>query len=68
MEVREEDLLELDQADVRPQELALRPFRAVEEEPVPAAPDERGRQCALGGRHGAGRPEKDDVELHGGGF
>ena len=39
--VGEEDLLEVDEADVAAQELALRPFRAVEEEPLPTAPDER---------------------------
>ena len=66
MEVREEDLLELDEADVAAQELALRPLGAVEEQPVSPAPDERRGQGALGGRRGSGRPEEDDVEIHGG--
>ena len=66
MEVREEDLLELDQADVAAQELPLRPFCAVEQEPVSPSTDERRGQGALGRRGGSGRPEEDDVEIHGG--
>jgi hypothetical protein len=37
----EEDLRQLDQADRRPQELALRPFAAVEQDAVAAAADQR---------------------------
>src|SRR6266516_4769509 len=33
VEVRHEDLAELDEADRRPQQLALRPFGAVEQQP-----------------------------------
>ena len=36
--VREEDLLELDEADVAAQELALRALAAVEQQPLAAAP------------------------------
>ena len=68
MEVREEDLLELDQPDVAAQELPLRPFRAVEEQPLASAADERRRERALRRRRGPGRPEEDDVEIHGAGF
>ncbi len=65
MKVREEDLLELDQPDVAAQELALRPLGAVEEKSVSPAADERRGQGALGRRGGSGRPEEDDVEIHG---
>ena len=46
VEVREEDLLELDEADVAAQELSLRPLGAVEQEPVTASPHERRGQSA----------------------
>ena len=64
VEVRQEDLVELDQADVRAQELPLRALAAVEEQLLPAAPDERGGRSAASGRHRAGRAEEDDVEIH----
>ena len=64
VEVREEDLVELDQADVRAQELPLRALAAVEEQLLAAAPDERGGRSAASGRHRAGRAEEDDVEVH----
>ena len=41
--VRQEDLAQLGEADVRAQELSLRPLGAVEEEPVAAAAHEHGR-------------------------
>ena len=63
--VREEDLLELGEADVTAQELPLRPLRTVEEEPIAAAPHERRTGSALRRGHGARRPEKNDVQLHG---
>ena len=43
MEVREEDLLQVGQADRRPLQLPLRPLAAVEEEPLAAAPHEQRR-------------------------
>ena len=52
-------------ADARAQQLALRPLGAVDEQPVAAAADQGRRGGALGGRRGAGRPEEDDVEVHG---
>ena len=64
--VGEEDLLELDQADVAAQKLPLRSLGAVEEQPVSASPDERRGQGAPGSRCGPGRPEEDDVEIHAG--
>ena len=50
VEVREEDLLQVGQADRRALQLPLRPLAAVEEEPLAAAPDEqrRGPRCAVG--------------------
>ena len=64
VEVREEDLLQVDEADVRAEELALRPLAAVEQQPLAAAADERGGGSAARGRHRAGRAEEDDVEIH----
>ena len=63
VEVGEEDVLELDQAD-RAQELALGALAAVEQQPVAPAAHERGRQAAAraGGR--AGGAEEEHVEIH----
>ena len=66
--VREEDLLELDEPDVAPEQLALGSLGAVEEEAVAAATHERRRERALRRRGGSGRPEKHDVEIHGARF
>ena len=60
----QEDLAQLDQPDVRPQELPLSALRAVEEEPLAAAAQEQRRRCALGGRHRAGGAEEDQIEIH----
>ena len=62
--VREEDLAQLDEADVGAQQLALRPLGAVEQEPLAAAAHERGRGRTLRGRHRARGAEEDDVEIH----
>ena len=50
VEVREEDLAQVDEADRRAQQLALRPLAAVEEQPVAAAADEQrgGERRAVG--------------------
>ena len=64
VEVRQEDLVELDQADVRAQQLPLRALAAVEEQLLATAADERGGRSAASGRHRAGRAEEDDVEIH----
>ena len=64
VEVREEDLLEVGQADRRALQLPLRPLAAVEEEPLAAAADEHRRGSALRGRHRRGGTEEDDVEIH----
>ena len=67
VEVRQEDLVQVDEADVGAQQLALRALAAVEQQAVAAAPHERRRRRALCRRHRAGRPEEDDVEVHGAG-
>ena len=64
MEVREEDLLEIRQADGRALQLSLRSLAAVEQKPLAAAADENRRRCALRGRRCRGRAEEDDVEIH----
>ena len=64
VEVGQEDLAQLDEADVGAQELPLRALGAVEQEPLAAAPDERRGGRAPGGGHRAGRPDEDDVEVH----
>jgi putative nucleotidyltransferase with HDIG domain len=65
--VSDEDLLELDQADVAPQKLALSALGAVEQQAIAATPDEGRGEGASGSRCGSGRPEKDHVEIHAGG-
>ena len=55
-------------ADVTAEELPLSPLRAIEEQAVAAPADECRAECALGRRHGARRPEEDDVKLHGARF
>ena len=65
VEVREEDLAQLDQADRRAQQLPLRALAAVEQEPLAAAAHEERRRRPLRGRHRAGGAEEDDVEVHG---
>src|SRR5580765_240278 len=64
VEVRDEDLRQLRQADRRAQHLALRPLAAVEEQALPAAPDEQRRGSPLSRRDRARRPEEDEVEVH----
>ena len=64
--VGEEDLPELDQPDVRPQELALRALGAVEEHALAAAAQQQRGRRPLGGRHRPGGSEKDEVEVHAG--
>ena len=64
VEMGDEDLLHVDEADARSQQLALGSLGAVEQEPVAAAPDEcRGRR-ALRRRRRACRAQEDDVEVH----
>ncbi len=66
VEMRQEDVLEVDEPDIGSEELALCPFAAVDEQAIPATPDERRRRPTRGGRRGRGRSEKDEIEIHGG--
>jgi len=68
MKMRKEDLFQLGQSDVAAQELALRPLCAIEEKAVASSSDERGGKGTLSRRSGTGRPEENDVEIHGGRF
>jgi hypothetical protein len=63
VEVGDEQLLELDQAD-RAHELPLRALAAVEQQPVAAAPHEGGGQPAPRAGRGARRPQKEHVQIH----
>src|SRR6185369_13169210 len=60
--VREEDLLQVREADRRALELALRAFAAVEQQPFAAAADEQRGRAAVRRGHRGGRAEEDDVE------
>ena len=65
VEVRQEDVLEIDEPGRRAEQLPLRPLATVDEEAIAAAPHE-GRRCAPRGcRRGARRAEKEEVEVHG---
>ena len=64
VEVREEDLAQVDEADGRAQQLPLRPLAAVEEQPVAAAAHEQRRRRAARGGRAAGSAEENDVEIH----
>ena len=62
--VRQEDLGKLDEPDRGTQKLALRPFAAVDEDPLSAAAEERAGEPTLGSGHGARGSEEDEVEVH----
>ncbi len=62
--VRQEDLGKLDEAHGGAQQLALRPLATVDEDPLPAAAEQRAGEPALGGGHGARGSEEDEVEVH----
>ena len=63
VEVRDEQLLELDQPD-RAHQLPLRALAAVDQQAIAAAPNERGGQPAPRARRGAGGAEEENVEVH----
>jgi hypothetical protein len=65
VEVRDEDLAQLDQPDSRAQHLPLRAFAAVEQQPLSPAPQQQGRGRALRGRNRARGSEEDEIEIHG---
>ena len=63
VEVGDEDLVQVDEADRGAEQLPLRALAAVEEQPVaPAADQERARRAARGGS-APGGAEEDDVEV-----
>ena len=62
--VRQEDLAQLDQPDIRAQELPLRALGAVEEQALAAAAQQQRGRRPLCGRHRPGGSEKDEVEVH----
>src|SRR5207244_6323935 len=64
VEVREEDLLQLDQADRGQEQLALRALAAVEQEALAAAAQEQRGRGAVSRRHRPGRAEEREVEVH----
>ena len=68
VEVGQEDVLEVGQADDRALELPLRALGAVEEELLAAAPHEERRRSALCGRHRGRGAEEEKVEVHAGRF
>ena len=64
VEVGQEDVLEVGEADVGAQELALGALAAVDQQLVAAAADERRRGRPLGGGSRSRRPEEHDVQIH----
>ena len=64
VEVRQQDVLEIDEPCRRAQQLPLRPLAAVDEQTIAAAPDERRRGAPRRRRRGAGRAEEEQVEVH----
>src|SRR5262249_33792964 len=63
--VREEDLTQLGQTDVRSQQLALRSFGAVDQQLVSTATDQHRGRGPLRGRARACRPAEDEVDVDG---
>jgi len=65
VEVRQEDVFEVGQADDGALQLPLRPFGAVDEQLFSASPQQERRRRALSGRHRRRRAEKEEVDVHG---
>jgi hypothetical protein len=63
VEVRDEHAVQIEQPD-RAQQLALRAFTAVEQQPVAAATDQHRRQPAARARHRAGGPGEEQRKIH----
>ena len=64
VEVRQEDLAELDEPDGRAEHLPLRALAQSNSRRSPPAADEQRARRALRRRHRAGRAEEDEVEIH----
>ena len=62
--VAEEHDVEIDEADLRAQQLALRALAAVEQDAIAAAPDQRRGGRAAGRRRRARGAQEDDVQVH----
>ena len=65
VEVRQEDVFEVDQPGVRAQKLPLCPLAAVDEQAVSAPTQQRCGRAARGRGRRGGRPEEEEVEVHG---
>ena len=65
VEMREQDVLEVDQSDIRAEQLPLGALAAIDQETVAAPPDERCRCGPLGGGSRTRRPEEHNVQIHG---
>ena len=68
VEVREEDVGQVDEPDVGSQQLPLGSLTTVDEQPLTTASDERRGRTAGGSRRRAGRAEEHDVEIHPGSY
>ena len=64
VEVRDEDLAQLDQPDDGTQQLPLGSLRAVEEQALAPPADEQRRRRTLGRRHRARGAEEDEIQIH----
>ena len=65
VEVRQEHVGQVRQADHGAHQLALRPFGAVDQQPVAAATEQQRGRSAARGRRRPGGAKEDDVEVHG---
>ena len=62
--VAEEHDVEIDEPDLRAQQLALRALAAIEQDAIAAAPDQRRGGRAAGRRRRARGAQEDDVQVH----
>ena len=67
VEMRQKDVLEVDEPDVGAEKLPLRALAAVDEKAIAATPNERRCRPARSGGRRRGRAEEDEIEVHGGG-
>ena len=65
VQVGEEDVLEVDEPDVRAKELPLGSLAAVDEQPIASATQDRRGGAARGRGCGGSCPEEDEIEVHG---
>ena len=67
MEVRQKDVLEVDESDIGAEELPLRALTTVDQQSIAASTDKRGRSGPPGCGSRTRRPEEHDVQIHGSG-